>query len=114
MIRAAEAAAISTLSNSNIERILDRLGEYVEQAAKNGDRRLIPEDRLHDERMFDIDCPAYRVPEFNALQLKVVARLRELGYQVQIKSRKVRVGGGLGSMDEESREGTQHYMEISW
>lgn len=116
MINAREARELAELSSNNIDKRVEAICTEIRKAAELGERFVIPQDKMyHDhDKWLRIEVQPYRHAEFTPMQRLVSKKLDHLGFTVRILVRDIKVGGGLGSMDEPSREEPQHYIEVRW
>lgn len=115
MINARQARELSDLSVTNINKRVEAIGEHIRKAAELGERFVIPQDKMYTEsdKWLRVDTQPYRHAEFTPMQKLVSKELDRLGFTVRLLVRTIKVGGGLGSM-EEARDEPQHYIEVRW
>lgn len=115
MITAKEARELVEQSEANITWYLERLGAVITEQANLGNKVLYPRHASgcgHD--IFEVEKRPYRAAEMTGIQKKIAERLKTYGYGVTLEEYTVRVGGGLGSMDDEVREEPASRFKIAW
>jgi len=111
MITAREARDITEASQAVVEKRVMALSSAIEIAANSGKRMLYPADV---DKIYEVDNSPYYPPNFNDQQRLITKRLIDVGFNVEIETYTQRVGGGLGSMDDEVKEQQAHRIRISW
>ena len=114
MITAKEARELVEQSEASMTRRLNQLGEKIKEAAMLGKRELWLTDALPYHKEFEVEKKPYYPAEFTPLQRLIEAELKKLGYMMRIEDREVKIGGGLGSMDEPSRLEMHPYIRVTW
>ena len=114
MITAKEARELVEQSEISMTRRLNQLGEKIKEAAMLGKRELWLTDALPYHKEFEVEKKPYYPAEFTPLQRLIEAELKKLGYMMKIEDREVKIGGGLGSMDEPSRLEMHPYIRVTW
>ena len=113
LITAREAAELVKLSNKHVEDILEKICEKVKDAARLGETKLYPNFTLYNSDLSIQKEPFYPA-KFTPFQNILVKRLEYLGFHVGIEEYSQKIGGGLGSMDDEVRHETACRMKITW
>jgi hypothetical protein len=111
MITAQEARKITESSQAAVEKQVTVLSNAIEVAAASGKWVLYPADI---DKIYDVAIDPYYPPNFNDPQRRIRQRLIDFGFHVEIETYKQRVGGGLGSMDDEVTEQKAYRIRISW
>jgi len=114
MITAKEARELVEQSEASMTRRLNQIGEKIKEAAMLGKRELWLTDALPYHKEFEVEKKPFYPAEFTPLQRLIEAELKKLGYMMRIEDREVKIGGGLGSMDEPSRLEMHPYIRVTW
>jgi hypothetical protein len=116
MINANEARALVEQSAELMEKYIEDLGKVIEWEALLGKSFVFPSNTigLQFRTIYEVDSEPYRTTELTPLQRLLQAKLKEFGYAMQLEKQEVKIGGGLGSMDDEVRKEMHDYIKISW
>lgn len=114
MINAREARELVELSEAAMTRRLELLGEKITEAAKLGNREIWLTSALPYHKEFEVEKKPYYPAEFTPLQRLLEKELKRLGFAMKIEDREVKIGGGLGSMDDAPRNEMLPYIKVSW
>jgi hypothetical protein len=114
MITAKEARELVEQSDTGVKRRLECIDILVRSAAALGRREVLLKDYLYHSDWMKVEKNPYRDPEFTPVQRLVKTELEKLGFTVDIHGYPITIGGGLGSMDEEPREGTNYAIRVRW
>lgn len=115
MLTAKQARDRVTQSKANIDRMLGQLEKLIVAAADLGKNEIILHYTTHiygDE--FRLEKKPFYPTEFTPFQLLVKEELEKHGYGMSMVVRKVQIGGGLGSMDDEVHHEDRDFIRISW
>lgn len=114
MITAKEARELVEQSAEILQKRMERLDIWIRAEAGLGKNELLLKEYLYHEDWMKVDKRPYRDPEFTAVQRLIKAALEKVGFTVDIHGYPITIGGGLGSMDEEPREGTAYVIRVRW
>ena len=114
MITATEARALVEQSAAAMDRRLKAIGEKIEQAATIGKREIWLDIELPHCTEFYVAERPFNEPEFSAVQRVVREKLTGLGFGMRIATRETKIGGGLGSMDDEVKIKQLPYIKVMW
>lgn len=114
MIDAATAKALVEQSTINMDRRLSAIGEKIEQAAALGKREIWLDMALPYHNEFVVKEQPYHTAEFTGIQRSVRDKLVALGFGMIISKRETRIGGDLGSMDDEVKIEQCPYIKVTW
>jgi hypothetical protein len=114
MINVKEARELVEQSESVLQKRLDRIDALIRTEASLGKRELLLKEYLYREEWMKVEKQPFYEPEFTPTQRLVKDDLEMMGFNVDIKGYPVTIGGGLGSMDEEPREGTSYAIRVRW
>ena len=114
MITAKEARELVEQSESVLQKRLDRIFVLIRAEASLGKREVLLKDYLYHEDWMKVEKNPYRDPDFTPVQRLVKTELEKVGFTVDIHGYPITIGGGLGSMDEEPREGTAYAIRVRW
>lgn len=114
MINSKEARELVEQSDAGMKRRLEHIDALIRTEASLGKREVLLKDYLFHEDWMKVDKRPYREPEFTPIQRLVKVELESLGFTVDIHGYPVTIGGGLGSMGEEPREGTDYAIRVRW
>jgi hypothetical protein len=114
MINAKEARELVEQSESVLQKRLDRISVLIRTEASLGKREVLLKDYLYHEDWMKVEKKSFYEPEFTPVQRLVKTELEKVGFTVDIHGYPITIGGGLGSMDEEPREGTSYAIRVRW
>jgi hypothetical protein len=114
MINARQAREMVEQSSIVMETRLEQISEKIIEASMLGKRELWLTDALPYHKEFEVVEISYRNPEFTPLQRLIKTEMERFGYTVKIEEREVKIGGGLGSLDEPSRLEKCPYIRVTW
>jgi hypothetical protein len=114
MITAKDARALVEESDAILKQRLDRIDALIRTEASLGKRELLLKEYLYREEWMKVEKQPFYEPEFTPAQRLVKDDLEMMGFNVDIKGYPITIGGGLGSMDEEPREGTSYAIRVRW
>jgi hypothetical protein len=114
MINAKEARELVEQSESALQKRLDRISALIRTEASLGKREVLLKDYLYHEDWMKIEKKPFREPEFTPAQQLVEVELEKVGFTVDIHGYPITIGGGLGSMDDKPREGTDYAIRVRW
>lgn len=114
MINARQAREMVEQSSAMMEKRLEQIGEKITEAASLGKSELWLTSALPYHKEFEVEDKPYYPAEFTPLQRLVKKEMERLGYSFKIEQRDVKIGGGLGSMDEAPREEKRPYIRVTW
>lgn len=109
MLNAKEARKIALSSHENVEKILAKLDVQVRDAAGSGKGHVICTE---DDTYHVVEAGKPR-PEATPLQNRLVTRLKEFGYIVELIKEGPHARSGLGFTGDEP-EIEKHYIRIRW
>jgi hypothetical protein len=113
-INAQEARQLVEQSKAVLDQRLDKLGEKIREAASLGKRELYPADVLYHDDWVNIEKKPFYPPELTPVQRLIEKELKRHGFIMVIDTRNIKIGGGLGSMDDEVKYEDHPYMLIKW
>jgi hypothetical protein len=116
MINATEARQIARDSDAEVKTILEKIGEKIEKAARNGEYflNISTEFASWDRLQIKQFKPQQELTDF---QKKLKTKLVDLGYSFEMKPYTYKVGGGLGCIDPEDYSDeveTGYHLTIRW
>lgn len=114
MINARQAREMVEQSSIVMETRLEQISEKIIEASMLGKRELWLTDALPYHKEFEVEYQSYRAAEFTPLQRLLAKEMERFGYTVKIEDREVKIGGGLGSLDEPSRMEMHPYIRVTW
>lgn len=114
MITAIQARALVDQSTVAMDQRMKAICEKIEQAATIGKREIWLDIELPHYTEFYVAERPFNEPEFSAVQRVVREKLTGLGFGMRIATRETRIGGGLGSMDDEVVVKQLPYIKVSW
>jgi hypothetical protein len=116
MIKATEARTLVEQSAVLLDKYLEDLGKVIEREANLGKSFIFPSSTigLQFHSLYSTKNEPYQTTELTPLQKLIQAKLLEFGYSMRLETREVKVGGGLGSMDDEVKLEMYDYIKISW
>jgi hypothetical protein len=114
MINAKEARELVEQSESALQARLDRISVLIRAEATLGRREVLLKDYLYHEDWMKVEKKPYRDPEFTPVQRLVKTELEKVGFTVDIHGYPITIGGGLSSMDDKPREGTDYAIRVRW
>jgi hypothetical protein len=114
MITAKEARELVEQSDATVKKRLECIDILVSSAATLGKREVLLKDYLYHSDWMKVEKRPYHDPEFTPVQRLVKVELEKLGFTVDIHGYPVTIGGGLSSMGEEPREGTDYAIRVKW
>ena len=118
MIDAKSARTLVAESETLMEKYLEDMGNAIESLAQLGQSSFIPENNytvnLKFRHIWAANRIKYRTTEFTPIQKLLQAKLTMLGYSMKFEKQEVRIGGGLGSMDDEVTYEDWDFIKISW
>ena len=112
MINAREARELVELSKTKMTARLDVIGKQIETAATLGDRHIYLVD--HYDKAYEVNKDPYRTADLTPLQRLIKKELDRLGFGMIIEEYDIKIGGGLGSLDEPARDGKAYRLKVSW
>jgi hypothetical protein len=114
MINAKEARELVEQSAAGVQRRLEHIDVLIRTEASLGKREVLLKDYIYHEDWMKVEkTPCYE-PEFTPVQRLDKAELEKVGFTVDIHGYPITIGGGLGSMGEEPREGTNYAIRVRW
>jgi hypothetical protein len=114
MINAKEARELVEQSDTVLKYRLEYIDTLVRAEASLGKRELLLKDYLYHSDWMKVEKKPFYEPEFTPVQRLVKVELEKVGFTVDIHGYPITIGGGLGSMDEEPREGTAYAIRVRW
>jgi hypothetical protein len=114
MINAKEARELVEQSDTVLKNRLDSIEVLIQSAASLGKREVLLKEYLYHADWMKVEKQPFYEPEFTPTQRLVKVELEKLGFTVDIHGYPITIGGGLGSMDEEPREGTSYAIRVRW
>jgi hypothetical protein len=115
MINATQARTLAEESEAAINAVVERIGEKIKATAELGGTEIDLEAAMNYDKKFEVAHEPYRPEEMNSWQKLVAARLKREGFQVAIKQKIVKIGGGFKSMDDEPpREESRPFIQVRW
>ena len=114
MITAKEARELVEQSDATVKKRLEFIDILVRSAAALGKREVLLKDYLYHSDWMKVEKKSFREPEFTPVQRLIEVELEKLGFTVDIHGYPVTIGGGLGSMDDKPREGTDYAIRVKW
>ena len=116
LISAKEARALVEQSAVLMEKYLDDLGKVIEREARLGKSFVFPTHTigLQFRTIYETNKEQFRATELTSLQRLIQAELKKHGYMMSLEAQEVKIGGGLGSMDDEVKYEMRDYIKISW
>jgi hypothetical protein len=112
MINVKEARELVEQSESALQARLDRISVLIRTEASLGKREVLLKDYLYHEDWMKVEKKPYH--DFTPVQRLVKTELEKVGFTVDIHGYPITIGGGLGSMGEEPREGTNYAIRVRW
>ena len=117
MKTAKEPRELVEASDVMLEHYLTDLESALIALAKNGKTSFIPENdytvTMQNRSIWEMQQDRLQ-PTRTPLQERLAKKLQALGYRVEFQPMRVKVGGGLGSMDDEVTYEMRSYIKISW
>ena len=114
MISAKQARELVEQSVVMMTQRLDLIDAKITEAATLGRRELYPADVIHNADWLTVNTMAFRSPEFTPIQRLLKKELERAGFAMNIVTRETKIGGGLGSMDDEIEYKPLPDIKISW
>jgi hypothetical protein len=114
MINAKEARELVEQSDAILKQRLDSIEVLIQSAASLGKREVLLKEYLYHADWMKVEEKPFYEPEFTPVQQLVKTELEKVGFTVDIHGYPIIIGGGLGSMDEEPREGTDYAIRVRW
>ena len=114
MITARQAREMVEQSSIVMETRLEQISEKIIEASMLGKSELWLTDALPYHKEFEVVEISYRNPEFTPLQRLIKTEMERLGYSFKIEQREIKIGGGLGSLDEPARLEMLPYIRVTW
>ena len=114
MITAKEARELVEQSDAVLKYRLEYIDTLVRAEASLGKRELLLKDYLYHSDWMKVEEKSFYDPEFTPVQRLVKTELEKVGFTVDIHGYPITIGGGLGSMDDEPREGTSYAIRVRW
>ena len=114
MINATEARILVEHSEAELNKRLQTINIKIEQAAKLGKREIWLDMELPGYTEFKVLERPFNEPELTPVQRLVKDGLSAIGFTMKIATRETRIGGGLGSMDDEIEIKHLPYIKIGW
>lgn len=111
MITAQEARLLTEERCKKAERVVERICQIIKASAQEGNDSILGNKELRNVAEIQITD---RVIPLTDMQVKIVDKLRSLGFVVEPTGVKIYIGGGLGSMGEPEREDFEDTVKISW
>ena len=112
MINAKEARELVEQSDAGVKRRLEHIEVLIRTEASLGKREVLLKDYIYHEDWMKVEKKPYR--DFTPVQRLVKTELEKVGFTVDIHGYPITIGGGLGSMGEEPREGTNYAIRVRW
>jgi hypothetical protein len=114
MITAKEAREMVEQSDATVKKRLECIDILVSSAATLGKREVLLKHYLYHDDWMKVEKESFYDPEFTPVQRLIKVELEKLGFTVDIHEYPITIGGGLGSMDDEPREGTNYAIRVRW
>jgi hypothetical protein len=114
MITAKEARELVEQSDATVKKRLEYIDTLIRAEAALGKREVLLKDYLYHSDWMKVEKRPYHDPEFTPVQRLIKVELEKLGFTVDIHGYPVTIGGGLGSMDDKPREGTDYAIRVKW
>lgn len=114
MITAKEARALVVQSDAAVKNHVAFTAALIQTEASLGKREVLLKDYLYYSDWMKVEKKPYYEPEFTPVQRLVKTELEKLGFTVDIHGYPITIGGGLSSMGEEPREGTNYAIRVRW
>lgn len=114
MINAKEARELVEQSDAVLKNRLERIDTLIRSEASLGKREVLLKDYLYHSDWMKVEEKSFYDPEFTPVQRLVKTELEKVGFTVDIHGYPITIGGGLGSMDDEPREGTSYAIRVRW
>ena len=116
MIDAKTARALVAESSHLLQKYLDDLEKVIVREARLGNDCVFPSltTGLQFRSLYDTWQRPYGSAELTDVQQRIRTQLELLGFRMSFEKREVKVGGGLGSMDDEVTYEDRDYIKISW
>ena len=116
MIDAKTARALVAESDTLLEKYLEDIGKVIEREARLGNSCVFPTSTvgLQFRELYEVKHEDYRPSEMTGVQKLIKAKLEMLGFSMRFEKQEVKVGGGLGSMDDEVFYESRDYIKIAW
>ena len=114
MINAKEARELVEQSDTVLKNRLEHIDTWIRSEASLGKREVLLKDYLYHSDWMKVEKRPYHDPEFTPVQRLIKVELEKLGFTVDIHGYPITIGGGLSSMGEEPREGTDYAIRVKW
>jgi hypothetical protein len=114
VINAHEARALVAQSSKMLLHRLEAICAQIEVAAKLGRSEIWLDIALPHHKEFIVEPTAFYPVTFTPIQAQVAKGLDDLGFVMKIENRRTKIGGGLGSMDDEVRYEDLPYIKVTW
>jgi hypothetical protein len=114
MITAKEARELVEQSDTVLKNRLEYIDTLIRAEASLGRREILLKDYLYHSDWMKVEKRPYHDPEFTPVQRLIKVELEKLGFTVDIHGYPITIGGGLGSMDDKPREGTDYAIRVRW
>lgn len=117
MITAQEAKEKADLSNSHIEKLVERFDTYINNAAEDG------KYEFNTEIMSDLSFTTDQYASLNkeqqhklTIMKKVAEKLKKFRFSAEVLKENRMSTGGFRSMneDDEAKPYIQHFIRVSW
>ena len=114
MINVKEARELVEQSDAGVKRRLEHIEVLIRTEASLGRREVLLKHYIYHEDWMKVEKKPCYEPEFTPVQRLVKTELEKVGFVVDIHGYPITIGGGLGSMGEEPREGTNYAIRVRW
>ena len=116
IITAQEARVLVAESETRMEKYLEDIGRVIEREARLGKSFVFPAKviSIQFRTLYDVEHEPYRASEMTGVQKLIKSRLETLGFRMAFEKQEVKIGGGLGSQEDEPRTEMHDYIKISW
>jgi hypothetical protein len=114
MINAREARALVAESSVKLLQRLEAICAQIEVAAKLGRSEIWLDIALPHHKEFIVEPTAFYPVTFTPIQAMVAKGLTDLDFAMRIENRRTKIGGGLGSMDDEVTYEDLPYIKVTW
>jgi hypothetical protein len=112
MITAKEARELVEQSDAIVKKRLEYIDTLIRAEASLGRREVLLKDYIFHEDWMKVEKKPYH--DFTPVQRLIKVELEKLGFTVDIHGYPITIGGGLGSMDDKPREGTDYAIRVKW
>jgi hypothetical protein len=116
MIDAKTARTLVAESETLMMKYIEDIGKVIEREARLGKSSVFPSHTtgVQFRSLYDTFTPPYESAEMTGVQKLIKAKLEMLGFSMRFEKQEVKVGGGLGSMDDEVTYEDRDYIKIAW